>query len=185
MRLVFGVDIHHKYYYNNKENNMNLSWKRWHIGLTHWVSGKSKDRSTKVGAVIVDDDNTVISTGFNSFPRGVNDNVDSRHERPAKYQWTEHAERNAIYNAARQVLKGTTLVLQYAPCPCCDCTRGVIQSGIKKIIVPKGAWFPGVGEWTESLAVAKQMLDEAGVEVEEVDFDLEDHDFGDYHGARK
>lgn len=164
---------------------MNISWKKWHLGLANYVSGKSKDRSTKVGAVIVDDDNTVIATGYNSFPRGVNDDIDERHERPAKYMWTEHAERNAIYNAARQILKGTTLVLQYAPCPCTDCTRGVIQSGIKKIIVPKGAWFPGVGDWNESLKIAKEMLDEAGVEVEEVDFDADDHNFGDYHNSRK
>jgi dCMP deaminase len=164
---------------------MNISWKKWHLGLATWVAGKSKDRSTKVGAVIVDDDNTPISFGFNSFPRGVDDTIESRHERPAKYMFTEHAERNAIYNAARKVLKGTTLVLQYAPCPCHDCTRGVIQSGIKKIIVPKGAWFPGVGDWSDSLVIAKQMLDEAGVEVEEVDFEHDDHDFGDYHDARK
>lgn len=169
---------------------MNKSWKKWHLGLATWVAGKSKDRSTKVGAVIVDDDNTVISTGFNSFPRGVNDDVDERHERPAKYRWTEHAERNAIYNAARQVLKGTTLVLQYPPCPCTDCTRGVIQSGIKKIIVPKGAHFPGVGgagvgDWTEDLKIAREMLAEVGIEIEEVEFDHDEHDFGDFHGARK
>ena len=164
---------------------INDNWKKWHLGLANWVSGKSKDKSTKVGAVIVDDDNTVIATGYNSFPRGVNDDVAERHERPAKYMWTEHAERNAIYNAARQVLKGTTVVLQYAPCPCTDCTRGVIQSGIKKIIVPKGSYFPGVGKWDESLQVAKEMLDEAGVDIEEVEFDEDDHDFGDFHGARK
>jgi dCMP deaminase len=163
---------------------MNISWKKWHLGLATWVAGKSKDRSTKVGAVIVDDDNAIISTGFNSFPRGVDDDVDARHERPAKYMWTEHAERNAIYNAARQVLKGTTLVLQYPPCPCTDCTRGVIQTGIKKIIVPKGVGFPGVGDWTESLGIAKQMLYEAGVEIEEVEYDENDHNFEDYHNAR-
>jgi dCMP deaminase len=164
---------------------MNKSWKKWHLGLANYVAGKSKDRSTKVGAVIVDDDNTVIATGFNSFPRGVNDDIDERHERPAKYKWTEHAERNAIYNAARQVLKGTTLVLQYPPCPCHDCTRGVIQSGIKKIIVPKTAAFPGVGDWDESLAIAREMLEEAGIEIEEVEFDEDEHDFGDFHDARK
>ena len=173
-----------KLHNNNKGYKMNESWKKWHLGLATWVAGKSKDRSTKVGAVIVDDDATVISTGFNSFPRGVDDTVDSRHERPAKYRWTEHAERNAIYNAARRILKGTTMVLQYPPCPCTDCTRGVIQTGIKKIIVPKGAFFPGVGDWSDDLKIAKEMLEEAGVEIEEVEYNEEDHDFGDYHNAR-
>ena len=163
---------------------MNTSWKKWHLGLAHWVSGKSKDRSTKVGAVIVDDENTIISTGFNSFPRGVNDDIDERHVRPTKYLYTEHAERNAIYNAARQILKGKTLVLQYAPCPCHDCTRAVIQSGIKKIIVPKDGKFPGRGDWGDSLEAAMTMLNEAGVEVEEVEFSMDDHDFADFHNAR-
>ena len=163
---------------------MNDNWKRWHLGHADWVSGKSKDRSTRVGAIIVDDDNTPISEGFNSFPRGVDDDVDERHERPAKYRWTEHAERNAIYNAARKILKGTTLVLQYPPCPCTDCTRGVIQVGIKKIIVPKNSYFPGVGNWDEDLKIAKVMLEEAGVEIEEVDYNPEEIDFTDFHNAR-
>lgn len=163
---------------------MNLSWKRWFLGLADYVSGKSKDKSTKVGAIIVDDDNDIVSTGYNSFPRGVDDDVEERHQRPAKYMWTEHAERNAIYNAARRILKGKTLVLQYAPCPCHDCARAVIQSGIKKIVVPKGKEFPGLGSWTDSLNVARQMLDEAGVEIEEVDFNELDHDVKDWHGAR-
>ena len=164
---------------------MNISWKKWHLGLAAYVSGKSKDKSTKVGCVIVDDDNTPISTGFNSFPRGVDDTIASRHERPAKYKWTEHAERNAIYNAARQVLKGTTLVLQGMPCLCTDCARGVIQTGIKKVIITKGEHTPSAADWAEDLAIAKEMLAEVGVEIEEVEYNEDDHDFGDYHGARQ
>ena len=164
---------------------MNLSWKIWHLNLAITVSGKSKDRSTKVGAVIVDDDNTPISTGFNSFPRGVNDEIEARHERPAKYLYTEHAERNAIYNAARKVLKGTTLVLQGAPCTCAGCARGIIQSGIKKIIVVKDESTILKGDWDADFTAAFEMFGEAGVEVEAVEFNPEDHDFNDYHGARK
>ena len=164
---------------------MNLSWKQWHLGLAAYVSGKSKDKSTKVGCVIVDDDNTPISTGFNSFPRGVDDTIEERHERPAKYLYTEHAERNAIYNAARQILKGTTLVLQGAPCTCADCARGIIQSGIKKIIVVKDESTILKGDWDADFTAAFEMFSEAGVEVEAVEFDGDDHDFGDYHNARK
>ncbi len=61
----------------------------------------------------------------------------------------------------------------------------MIQSGIKKIIVPKGVGFPGVGDWTEDLEIAKEMLAEVGIEIEEVEYDEKDHNFGDYHGARK
>ena len=76
-----------------------MNWDQYFFDIVNVVKEKSKDRSTKVGAIIVGPDQGVRSTGFNGFPRGVNDNVDARHERPAKYLYTEHAERNAIYNA--------------------------------------------------------------------------------------
>jgi dCMP deaminase len=72
---------------------------RW-MSLAMMVASWSKDRSRGTGAVIVDGRNVLVSLGWNGFPRGVNDDVDARHERPAKYRWTEYAERNAIYNAA-------------------------------------------------------------------------------------
>ena len=77
------------------------SWDEYFLTLCDAVALKSKDRSTKLGCVIVGVGHEVRSTGYNGFPRGVNDNVDARHQRPEKYKWTEHAERNAIYNAAR------------------------------------------------------------------------------------
>ena len=77
-----------------------MSWKTRWMDLTIFISQWSKDRSRKCGAIIVDDRNVLISIGWNGFPRGINDDIDARHARPAKYQWTEHAERNAIYNAA-------------------------------------------------------------------------------------
>ena len=64
-----------------------------------YVAEWSKDRSTKVGCVVIGPDREVRSMGYNGFPRGINDEIERRHARPDKY--TEHAERNAIYNAAR------------------------------------------------------------------------------------
>ena len=58
--------------------------------------GRSKDRSTKVGAVAIDDNYCLKGSGYNGFPRGTNDDLDSRHERPLKYRWTVHAEMNVI-----------------------------------------------------------------------------------------
>ena len=77
---------------------------RWFVIAEEFASW-SKDRSTQVGCVIVGDSNQILSGGYNGFPRGVVDDIDSRHERPAKYLWTEHAERNAIYNAARHGIR--------------------------------------------------------------------------------
>lgn len=141
-------------------------WFKYFYQLAVLVSTKSKDRSTKVGAIIVGPDNEIISTGFNGFCRGINDDIEARHERPTKYDWTEHAERNTIYNAARRILKGTTMHLMYAPCPCIDCTRAVIQSGIVEIVMPRNAQFPGLGsQWEHNFFVSTQMLMEAGVKL--------------------
>ena len=104
------------------------SWDNYFFELLEVVRNKSKDRSTKVGAIIVGPDNEIRSTGFNGFPRKINDDIDERHERPDKYLWTEHAERNAIYNAVRMgvPLKGCTLYVYGFPCS--DCARVIIQA---------------------------------------------------------
>lgn len=146
------------------------SWEDHYINMAELVAQKSKDRSTKVGCVIVGPDNEVRSTGYNGFPRNVDDEIGERHDRPTKYDYTEHAERNAIYNAARVgiPLKGCTLYLNYEPCPCSDCTRGIIQSGIISIVGPSRP-FPGKGvHWKESMKNSREMLEEAGVEIREV-----------------
>lgn len=147
-----------------EKSKISKGWALWFIQLAWFWSTRSKDLSTKVGAVIVDDANDVISSGYNGMPRGVDDTVAERNHRPGKYKWFEHAERNAIYNAARRVLKGTTMVLQYAPCPCTDCTRAIIQCGIKRIIISDKD-FPSLTRWNDDLEVAKVMLKEAGVEI--------------------
>ena len=74
------------------------NWDEYFMKMAEHVKTKSKDRSTQVGAVIVGEGHVVLSVGYNGFPRGVNDDIDSRYERPAKYMWTEHAERNAIFS---------------------------------------------------------------------------------------
>ena len=81
--------------------NTKLVWDNRFLSMAKLIATWSRDRSTKVGAVIVGPNREVRSVGYNGFPRGVNDAIESRYERPGKYDWTEHAERNAIYNAAR------------------------------------------------------------------------------------
>lgn len=144
------------------------SWDRYYISMAELVATRSKDRSTKVGAVIVGPDNEQRSTGYNGFPRGVCDDVEHRHERPAKYAYTEHAERNALFNALRShtAVAGCTLYLNYIPWPCHDCARAIIQSGIKRVVGPSKE-FPGKGEqWEESMRISREMLREAGVEID-------------------
>lgn len=67
-----------------------MNWDEYFCKLAEHVKEKSKDRSTKCGCVIASPDHSVLSVGFNGFPRGVNDDIESRHERPVKYSYTEH-----------------------------------------------------------------------------------------------
>ena len=126
--------------------------------------GRSKDRSTKVGAVVIDDDFNVRISGYNGMPRGVDDDVEARHERPLKYAWTAHAEENCVAQAARigVSLKDCTILLT-SLFPCTTCSRLIIQSGIKRVIAPKVC---DNSRWDEQAAIALEMLLEAGVEVE-------------------
>jgi dCMP deaminase len=136
------------------------TWTETFFELAHVTAKRSKDQSTQLGAVIAGSGNNVVSVGYNCFPRGINDNKPSRHQRPAKYLYFEHAERNAIYNAARQVLIGTKLFIPHYPCA--DCARGIIQTGIKHVVIENIGVIKG---WNTSCAAAEEMLKEAGIIV--------------------
>lgn len=125
------------------------------------ISRRSNDPSTKVGCVFFKN-GEIISQGYNAFPRGVN-STNNRWQRPAKYKWVEHAERNAIYKAART---GVPLNGSVAACtlfPCADCARAMIQVGVKKLIVKK----PNMNNarWGENFSIAEKMFSESGVKI--------------------
>jgi dCMP deaminase len=122
----------------------------------------SKDRSRKVGAIIVKDDTDVVA-GWNGFPRGIDDEVEERHQRPAKYLWSEHSERNAIYNAARMGRATDGCRIYQTMYPCAHCARALIQSGIVEVITYEPDWNDLT--YAEEFAVTKEMLAEAGVHV--------------------
>jgi dCMP deaminase len=144
------------------------------IDIAERVSYQSKDRSTKVGCVLVSPHNTILSTGWNGFPRGVIDTDEAKHERPAKYEWTEHAERNAVFNAARLGIatNGATAYLNWEPYPCVECMRALAQSGIIRIVGPNRP-FGGVGNGVhyDTDNVTRQMVEETGVEVVLLDYE--------------
>lgn len=97
------------------------------------VASGSKDNSTKVGAVFKDEDNThPISFGYNGMPRGLDDKNSIRNERPEKYIWYEHAERNAIYNIARPILQDKIIFSSHFPNM--ESARGIVSTGIKEVV---------------------------------------------------
>jgi dCMP deaminase len=144
-----------------------MKWDKFFENLAIDVSKKSKDKSTKIGVVLVGKDHSILDIGFNGFPRGISDEKEHYHQRPKKYMVTEHAERNAIYNCARngKSTLGTTLYLSSKGLPCADCARAIIQSGISEVVTHKGT-FEGVSEhWVESIKTGEEMLLEAGVRI--------------------
>ncbi len=143
-----------------------LKWHcRW-ISMAAQYASWSKDESTKVGAVIVRDKRQ-LTAGFNGFPQGINDHDPKKWKRPDKYLYIEHAERNALNQAALHGIsvEGATLYLPYSPPPCDSCTRGIIQTRIARVIGPTNS-FPGKGDqWQRSMEIANEMLFDAGIDV--------------------
>jgi len=64
-----------------------MNWNEYFRQIAHTVKAKSKDKYTNIGAVIVGRDNEIISTGYNSFPRGIDDSIEDRQERPEFHQF--------------------------------------------------------------------------------------------------
>ena len=152
-------------------------WDLYFLRMVELVSSKSRDPNTQVGCVIVGPDNEVVSTGFNGLPRGI-EHTKARYERPEKYHWFEHAERNAIYNGARigVRLKGCTLYLYGYPCP--DCARAVIQAGISTVVMSANQEkFADHNErWKELYQRSHIMLREAEIQIRKVNTDTGDDD---------
>jgi dCMP deaminase len=155
---------------------MKESWITYFFDICKTVASKSKDASSKVGCVIVGKEHNILSTGYNGFPRGVEEQPE-RNERPMKYTFTEHAERNAIYNAARHGvrLEGSILFVQGLP-PCTDCARAIIQCGIKEVYVSHSKVFSTY--WHESWIFSVGMFEEAGVKINIFDNECVGVDFG-------
>jgi len=148
---------------------MSERWTQKFVDLATHLTSWSKDKSTKTSAIIVSDNNSILSIGYNGFPRGVDDSIADRYERPKKYLYTEHAERNAIYNAAAHGIstKGTTMYTCWFPCA--DCSRGISQAGIKKLVCDRLTEEDMNGRWGDSFRASLEILRESGVEIEYLD----------------
>ena len=124
----------------------------------------SKDKHTKVGAIIMANDfSQILATGINGFPRTMNDNIEERWERPVKYKYVCHAEANAIANAA---MTGTAIknsVMAVTKFPCSSCAKMIIQSGIKKIYTIVPNYESEV--WGEDVKISEEMFNEVGIDV--------------------
>lgn len=148
----------------NAEGRKFEKWDRRFLELAKHVSAWSKDPSTKVGAVIVNDDRIVLGMGYNGFPRGVNDDPERYNDRPTKYKLVVHAELNAVLAAGKQA-QGSTIYVYPAfgtPPLCTSCAKAVIQAGITRVV----GYTPTVDSetaerWREEIAASYMMCHEA------------------------
>ena len=143
-------------------------WNTYFINMLENISLRSKDPNTHTACIIVGPDMNIRSTGYNSFPRGIDDTNISRYERPEKYFWIEHADRNAIFAAAKcgTPLDGCKMYL--TGLPCCDCSRAIIQVGIIEVIYDyfrHEAWEKTTPKYVPDFERVKIMLQEAGVKL--------------------
>ena len=133
-------------------------WSERFMELAEHVAEWSKDPSTKVGCVIVDKQNRVVSLGFNGFPRGIKDLPTRYKNKETKYLFVAHAERNALDNAPLSV-EGCTL---YSPLlPCNECAKSIIQKGIKKVV----SYHPTEDRPHLNWEITKQMFLEAEIQL--------------------
>lgn len=155
------------------------TWDQLYMTMCYLVGMRSRDEHTHVGSVVVDSDNVLVSTGYNSLSRGIEPDMEEKRlsrEGGEKYFWIEHAERNAIYNAARRgtIMKGCRIYVPWLPCA--DCARAIIQCGISKVIVHRnGQDFYNEhtnGQWVDSQHRTMEMLKEAGVDVYFISCDI-------------
>lgn len=138
-------------------------WDKRFLELAKLVSSWSKDPSSKVGAVVVDDKNRIVSVGFNGFPMGVEDTEERLNKRELKYELIVHAEANAILCSPKSVSGCRIYVYPYLPCS--RCAGAIIQSGIKEVVVED---LPIPERWVENFNLAKMILGEAGVFVRQI-----------------
>jgi dCMP deaminase len=145
---------------------MSQKWDQRFLELSKLVASWSKDPSTQTGAVIVRPDRTIISVGYNGFPKGMEDTPELYANREVKYSRIVHCEMNAILNAQQSVQGCTLYTFPFASCD--RCAVHMIQAGITTFVFPK---LPTEleGRWKESVVKTKAYFEEAGVNWREIE----------------
>lgn len=141
-------------------------WDRRFLNLAKFISAWSKDPNKKVGAVIIRPDKSIISTGFNGFPIGCDDNNTKYENQAIKLERIIHAEMNAIFLARTDLTDCTMYVYPAGVGPsCCRCSTGIIQTGIKRIVHYLEEDVKCKSKWTISTLEGILLFQEANIEI--------------------
>lgn len=133
---------------------------KFYLDMVAALAARSKDTARGVGCVIVDYFGDILSAGYNELANGTQDNAERR-AHPLKLLFTEHAERNAIYYAARHGVALRESIMFQNSFPCADCARAIVQSGITQMVCSKPDFTHH--RWGESFRAAEVILREGGV----------------------
>lgn len=138
-----------------------IGWDQYFMGIAMLSAERSKDPSTQVGACIVDENNRILSVGYNGMPSGCDDDVmpwgKIGNALDKKYFFVCHAELNAILNYRGGSLRGAKCYSTLFPCN--ECAKAIIQSGIREVIYLSDKYAD-----TEATIASKRMFKMAGVE---------------------
>ena len=129
------------------------------MGTALSASSLSPNRVRRVGAVLVAGDGTEIAA-CNTFPAGVRD-LEERHESDGRFVWMAHAERHAIFEAARRGVATAGAHLTRTFFPCIDCARAIVDVGVACLDAPD---FDDP-VWGASFGRSQTILTEGGVEI--------------------
>ena len=137
-----------------------ISWDEYFMSVAILAAMRSKDPSTQVGCCIVDNNNIILSTGYNGMPMGCSDDEYpwDREGEETKYPYVVHAELNAILNAGGKSLKGARLFVDLFPCN--ECAKAIIQSGISEVVYLRDKYATAA-----NMIASRRMLTSAGIKL--------------------
>jgi len=123
------------------------------------MSSWSKDPSSKVAAIIVDNKFRLVSAGYNGLPQKVEDSEKRLNNRELKYKIVIHAETNALLFARQSVEGGTIYTWPFQPCS--NCASNIIQAGISRVVAP----YSDNPRWKDGFKLSEELFKEAGVDL--------------------
>lgn len=149
--------------YESQYEAVSAKWVKRYLDLAEEVSTWSKDPSSKIGSVYIGQNGQVLSTGYNGFPRGIEDSLYRLADRETKYKYVVHAEMNGIYNACQNgvSLAGSKLFVFGLPI-CSECAKGIIQVGVSEVFIMQ-KHINKSDFWKDMWETSKEMFIEASV----------------------
>mgnify|MGYP002526113924 CR=1 FL=1 len=151
----------------DEKETKTFTWDSYFMSIALVTSLKSKDINTKVGAVLVDMDRHIIGTGYNGFPKGIDDDLfpseRDGHWLATKYLYVVHAELNCILNSIAS-LKGSTMYATLHPCN--ECAKAIVQAGITEVV-----YLFDKHHDDDAYVAVRKLLSLAGIRTRQMDAD--------------